>query len=477
VNRQVSHLFVLTLGLFALLVAFTSNWTVFAAESLEDNAANRRPLLEQQRVPRGLIFARDGTRLAESRGSGRGQRRRYTRRYPTGPLFSHAVGYSFIELGQAGTEKFRSDDLTGAGQEFESFVDQVLGRGEEGDDLYTALDPEGQRTAIAALAGRRGSIVAMEPESGRVRVMVSVPGFDPNQVPRQFRQLNSSEQSPLFNRATQGRYPPGSTMKVVTAAAALDSGRFTGGSVLDGRSPQTIGGVPLSNFGGESYGSVSLTEALTNSVNTVWAQVGQRLGKERYYDYMERFGFNTEPPIDYPANQLTPSGVFGRRGLLDEDDPVDIGRVAIGQERLQVTPLQMATVAATVANGGSRMEPRIGERVVARDGRLEERIRSAEARQVISAEAADQLKGMMAQVVKEGSGTAAALEGVSVAGKTGTAEVDGGAANQAWFIGFAPLDNPKLAVAVTVERTQGQGGTDAAPLAKRVLESLLSKRG
>jgi peptidoglycan glycosyltransferase len=477
VNRQVSHLFTLLLALFGLLVLFTSNWTVFAAEDLKDNSANRRPLLEQQLVPRGLILARDGTRLAVSRGSGRGPRRRYERRYPQGALFSHAVGYSFLQLGQSGTEKFRNDDLTGANQEFESFVDQMLGRGEEGDDLVTALDPKGQRTALQALGGQRGSIVAMEPDTGRVRVMASVPGFDPNQVPDQFRQLNASANSPLFNRATQGRYPPGSTMKVVTAAAALDSGRFTPGSVLDGSSPKTIGGVALQNFGGEDYGPVSLTEALTNSVNTVWAQVAQQLGKERYYDYMERFGFNSEPPIDYPPNQLTPSGVFGRRGLLDEDDPVDIGRVGIGQERLQVTPLQMAAVAATVANGGSRMEPRIGERIVARDGRLEERVRTAEARQVISGEAANQLKGMMAQVVKEGSGTAAALEGVAVAGKTGTAEVDGGAANQAWFIGFAPLDDPKMAVAVTVERTQGQGGTEAAPLAKRVLEALLPKRG
>ena len=283
----------------------------------------------------------------------------------------------------------------------------------------------------------------MEPETGRVRVMVSIPDFDPNDVPDQFRELNADEASPLFNRATQGRYPPGSTMKVVTAAAALDSGEFTPGSTLDGSSPKRIGGVELQNFGNQSYGPTSLTEALTNSVNTVWAQVAQRLGQEEYYEYMERFGFNVEPPIDYPANQLTPSGVFGRRGLLDEDDPVDIGRVAIGQERLQVTPLQMATVAATVANEGARMEPRLVERVVANDGRVQERIAPAEATQAISRDAANQLKAMMAQVVKEGSGTQAALEGVPVAGKTGTAEVEGGASNQAWFIGFAPLRRPE----------------------------------
>ncbi|MGI8595823.1 MAG: peptidoglycan D,D-transpeptidase FtsI family protein [Thermoleophilaceae bacterium] len=476
-NRQVRHLFGLVVVLFALLVAFTSNWTVFTASSLEDNSANRRPLLEQQLVPRGLVLARDGTRLAESDGSGRGQRRRYKRRYPQGTLFSHAVGYSFIELGRAGIEQSRNDELTGAADSVESFIDELLGRTQEGDDLVTALDPKGQRAALQALGGQRGSIVAIEPETGRIRVMVSVPGFDPNEVPDEFRELNADEDSPLFNRATQGRYPPGSTMKVVTAAAALDSGRFTPDSVLDGASNKRIGGVPLQNFGNQDYGPTSLTEALTNSVNTVWAQVAQQLGKEEYYDYMERFGFNVEPPMDYPPDQLTPSGVYGRRGrLLDEDDPVDIGRVAIGQERLQVTPLQMATVAATVANEGSRMEPRLGERVVARDGRLEERVRTAEAAQVMSRDSANQLKAMMAQVVKEGSGTQAALEGVPVAGKTGTAEVEGGATNQAWFIGFAPLDDPKMAVAVTVERTSGQGGTVAAPIAKKVLQALLSGR-
>ena len=487
-NRQIAHLFGLFAILFALLVAFTSRWTVAPAAELrgwgalearyglEDNPANRRPLLEEARIPRGLILARDGARLADNRQMGSGASRRFVRTYPQGRLFSHAVGYSFIERGRSGLEKSRNDELVGERNEFESIIDELAGGSEEGDDLVTALDPAAQRTALQALAGRPGSIVALEPTTGRVRVMASAPDFDPNEVPQRFAELNRRGDSPIFNRATQARYPPGSTFKVVTAAAALDTGAYRPDSMVDGSSPKPISGFPLEHFGGRDFGPVSLTTALTNSVNTVWAEVGEKLGTKTMFRYMERFGFGDEPDMDYPREQLTPSGVFGRRGrLLDDDDPVDIGRVAIGQERLQVTPLQMAMVAAAVANGGRLMEPRLVERVVARDGRVRERVRPDRAARVMKPDVARQVGQMMSQVVREGSGTAAALQGIPVAGKTGTAEVDGGTSNQAWFIAFAPVEKPRIAIAVTVERTQGQGGTVAAPLAKQVLEVLLRR--
>jgi len=391
-------------------------------------------------------------------------------------LFAHALGYSFIDRGQAGLEQSRNDELTGDKNEFVSLIDELLSRSREGEDVHTTLDPAAQRAAIAAMAGQRGSVVALEPSTGRVRVMVSIPDYDPNDVPDHFSELNQSEGSPIFNRATQARYPPGSTMKVVTAAAALDSGEYESGSIVDGSSPKTISGAPLTNSGGANFGPIPLTSALTQSVNTVWAEVAEEIGSDTMYEYMERFGFNTEPDLDYPRRQMTPSGVFGEDGrLLDGDDPVDIGRVAIGQERLQVTPLQMAMVAAAVGNGGVLMKPRLTERVVDKDGRVTDRIEPDEEERVIEEETATELANMMADVVREGTGTAAALSGIDVAGKTGTAEVDGGTSNQAWFIAFAPVDDPRMAIAVTVERTQGQGGTVAAPIAKRVLEVLLQE--
>jgi peptidoglycan glycosyltransferase len=471
-NARITNLFGLVVILFAVLVGFTSYWSVFNAGDLEANRANKRPLLEQQRIRRGLILARDGTVLARNRATGRGSNRFYSRLYPDGTLFAHPMGYSFVSRGDVGLERHYDDDLTGKTDEFETILDELRGKAREGNDLHTSLDPEAQRVAVDGLAGRPGSVVAIEPQTGFVRVMASVPGFDLNSIPDNFARLRRAPDAPLLDRSTQSGYPPGSTFKVVTAAAAIDSGRFTPASVLNGKSPQVIGGVPLSNFGNEQFGDIPLTTALTHSVNTVWGQVGERLGKSLMYRYMTRFGFDRKPPIDLPADELRSSGVFSARGkLLDAGDAIDIGRVAIGQERLQVTPLQMAMVAAAIANGGRLMRPHIAEKVVDADGRTVRRIKPSEESKVMSPATASAVGSMMSQVVKEGTGTAAALQGIDVAGKTGTAEK--GAANQAWFIAFAPANAPRIAVAVTVEQTTGQGGTVAAPIAKQVMQTLL----
>jgi peptidoglycan glycosyltransferase len=208
----------------------------------------------------------------------------------------------------------------------------------------------------------------------------------------------------------------------------------------------------------------------------VFGEVAEKVGSGTMYRYMRRFGFNQKPPIDLPGSELTPSGVFNKNGrLLGPDDPVDIGRVGIGQERLQVTPLQMAMVASAVANNGSLMKPHLADRFIRPDGRLASRYRQEEKSQVMSATTADQLTQMMGKVVEEGTGTAAAVKGIDVAGKTGTAEVANGTANQAWFIAFAPKNDPKVAIAVTVERTQGEGGTIAAPIASQVIQALIGK--
>jgi peptidoglycan glycosyltransferase len=470
-DLRIRQLFGLIVILFGVLVGFTSYWSVFDADGLKANTANKRLLLEEQRIRRGLVFARDGTVLARNKVTGTGSTRFYRRVYPTGHLFSHVVGYNFVQRGRSGIELADNDELTGQTDEFQTIWDQIRGKDREGDDLHTSLDPRAQQAAIDALAGRAGSVVAIEPQTGFVRVMAATPDFDPNSIPGSFAQLNRTAGSPLFNRSTQSGYPPGSTFKVVTATAALDSGRFTPDSVLDGRSPKTIGGVPLTNFGNQSYGQITLTTALTHSVNTVWAQVGEQLGKDKMYEYMRRFGFNSKPAIDLPRDELRPSGVFAGAKLLDDSDAVDIGRVAIGQERLLVTPLQMAMVVSAIANGGSLMRPRIVEQVKDVDGRTVRSVKPSEESRVMKLSTSRALASMMSQVVKEGTGTAAALSGIDVAGKTGTAEVGG--TNQAWFIAFAPVDQPRIAIAATVERTSGQGGTIAAPIAKRVMESLL----
>ncbi|MGI8729838.1 MAG: peptidoglycan D,D-transpeptidase FtsI family protein [Solirubrobacteraceae bacterium] len=470
-NAPILKLFGLILLLFGGLAAMTSYNSVINAEAYRENDKNVRPQIEEQRVRRGLIRARDGTVLARSvQQSSSLYERRYT---AAGGLFAHAIGYDFLRLGRAGLEREGNDALTGARSELESVFDELRGRQRVGDNVVTNLDPEAQKIAIDALDGREGSVVAIEPATGKVRVMVSVPSYDPNDLD------TGAADAPLLNRATQAGYAPGSTFKVVTAAAALDSGEFTPESTVSGRSPVTISAVPLQNFANMQFGDISLTTALTNSVNTVWAQVAEQVGNKRMSKYMERFGFLSDPPLDYPDEQLRPSGVYDlkrEQWIPPASQRVDIGRVGIGQERLQVTPLQMATVAATVANDGVRMKPRLTDRIVDVDGRTVERIKPEQAARVMSKSNADKLTEMMSNVVESGTGVGAALEGVEVAGKTGTAELNiEQRINQPWFIGFAPLDKPKIAVAVTLENIRGarsQGGAIAAPIAKQILQEL-----
>ena len=476
-NNQIVKLFGFIVVLYALLFGFTSYWSVFDSDSLEANTANRRPLLEELRIERGKILAADGSVIARSVPQGKGDDRIFVRRYPEGSLYGNPIGYSFVTQGRVGFELEHNDELVGEKTEFLSILDELQGRAQEGDNVQSSLDPDAQRAAVEGLGGQRGSVVAIVPSTGEVRAMVSIPGYDPNEVPENLKELNTQRSAPLFNRATQAGYPPGSVMKVVTATAALDSGEMDPGDTLSGRSPKEISGAPLNNAGGEQFGEIDMETALTNSVNTWWAEAAEQIGADTMLNYMDRYGFSQKPRLDYPDFQLATSGVFEGNRLLTSDDLIDIGRVAIGQERLRVTPLQMAEVAAAVANGGELMEPRLWSKVIDPDGR-ETKLDPDRQSRVMSEDTASQLNEMMQSVVNEGTGTAAALSGIDVAGKTGTAEIDIDAGvNQAWFIGFAPADDPKIAVAATVERTSGFGGTVAAPIAKAVMEAILEGGG
>jgi peptidoglycan glycosyltransferase len=476
VNTPIARLFAIVLVLFGALVAFTSRWSYFDAQALRDNPKNRRALIEEQQIKRGTIRAADGTLLARSEPAGAGTYRRvYTK---DAALLPQVIGFSDIDLGRAGIERSRNDELSGNAGMIDDIAQQLRGGTDSGDDLRLSIDLGAQRAALAGLNGRKGSVVAIEPATGRIRAMVSVPGYDPEALLRSDTRaaLDKNPDAPLLNRATQAGYPPGSTFKVVTAAAALDSGRFGPSSVLSGRSPRVVSGVPLANDGDEQFGDIDLTTALTHSVNTVFAQVAEQLGKPTMAEYMRRFGFDSDPSLDYPGDQMLPSGEYKDGVLLPPTSRfVDVGRMGIGQDKLRVTPLQMALVAATVANHGELMKPTLTQSVVDPDGRVVDRIEPERERRVMSEGSADELRKMMESVVREGTGTAAALQGIDVAGKTGTAQINPDQdVTQPWFIGFAPSSAPKIAVAVTVERSQGGfGGTVAAPIAKSVMEELL----
>lgn len=481
-NRQIVKLFGLFVVLFAVLIGFTSYWSVFEAEALKEKDANKRPLLEQQQIERGRILAADGTVIARSVAKGRGSGRRYLRRYPEGALYGHPIGYSFVEEGNSEFEQFHNDELVGEGSEFGSILDELQGKEQVGNDVVTNIDSAAQRVALSGLeAAGFGAVVAIEPGSGRVEALVSNPPYDPNRVPRELSLLNRNTlETPLLDRATQGQSPPGSTFKVVTAAAGLDSGEITPETTIDAPGTIEVQGQPLSNDFNQDFGSIALDTALTNSVNTWFAQLGERLGAETMFEYMDRFGFGSTPAIDLPSDQVSKSGVFDGDELLGRGDPVDVARMAFGQERLAVTALQMAEVAAAVANGGSLMRPQIWSRVVDPDGRTVESLDPSQYSRPIDAESAAELTTAMEGVVREGTGTNAAIPGVPVAGKTGTAETPfnescggGSEENQAWFIGFAPADEPRIAIAVTVECTTAFGGDIAAPIFREVAETIL----
>ncbi|HET6997740.1 MAG TPA: penicillin-binding transpeptidase domain-containing protein [Solirubrobacterales bacterium] len=482
-NRQIVKLFAFIVVLFGVLVGFTSYWSVFDAEALKEKQANKRPLLEQQQIRRGRILAADGTVIARSLPKGRGDDLRYVRDYPEGALYGHPIGYSFVRYGDTEFEQFHNDELIGEESEFSSILDELTGATQEGNNVVTNLDPDAQRTALTALeeAGF-GAVVAIEPSTGAVKAMASNKPYDPNRILTDFKQLNSNViETPLLNRATQGLYPPGSTFKVVTAAAGLESGTITPETTIDAPGTLEVEGQPLNNDFSEDFGPIALDTALTNSVNTWFGQLGQQLGNDQLFETMEKFGFNSTPPIDLPDDEVYESGVSGEDGLLTARDPVDLARVAIGQERLLATPLQMAMVVAAVANGGKLMKPQIWKRVVDPDGRVTKRLDPSEYSQPISSESAEDLTTAMEGVVTEGTGTNAAIPGVAVAGKTGTAETPGNAAcgggvdeNQAWFIGFAPADDPEIAIAATVECTEQFGNDVAAPIFRAVAESILN---
>lgn len=466
-NVAIGRLFVVVLVLFAVLIAFTSRWAVFEAASLRDNPLNARHILDELQVKRGTITAADRTVLARSvRRDGQ-----YVRVYPEGSVFAPAVGYFApgAAIPPTGLEATRNAALSGQRNEFSSLLDELKGKQRIGDNLVTTLDPAAQKIALAGLAGRRGAVVALDPRSGAVKVLATIPTFDPNHPPRS-RPKNGATQLTDFS-------PPGSTFKVVTTAAALDTGTYTPDSVIDGKSPIIVSGRPLANDNGDSYGPISLTSALVNSVNTVYAQVALKLGRDTMTRYMKRFGFYADPPLDHPRSQLDPSGeLLDGRLLLPTDTRVDLGRMGIGQDKLQATALQMAMVVSAIGNNGVLMRPHLTDRVIDHDGRTVQTVGPKVMSKVMKPATAAALTTMMSRVVEEGTGQPVQIPGIQIAGKTGTAQigVPGSNLTRPWFIAFAPADHPTIAIAVTVAQTQGGfGATVAAPIARAVLEHFI----
>lgn len=485
-NRQITRVAGVAMLLLVGLVVATTYWQTWARPALADRQDNEIQRVAQFSVERGEIRA-PARRLARNREVEVDSRPLFLRRYPQGKLTAHVVGYSTASRARAGLERSLNDYLTGSNKDLSTVVDSSLDklRGEpvKGSHVEVTLDLKAQRIALDELGTRCGAVAALDPRTGRILVLASSPSYDPNFVENNFSAIERigaecSPAAPLVNRATAGLYPPGSTFKVVTAAAALDSGEYTPDSTFNDPGYCIAYGKRVNNYDtSRPFGTISLKTALQYSVNSVFCNIGQELGSKRILDEAREFGFYELPPLETPENERRASGLY-RNGELyypERDSDVDAGRTAFGQERLLTTPLQMAMVAGTIGNAGILMRPYVVDRIIAPGGKVLEKTERERIRRAVKPTTARDVSEMMVRAVEAGTGTSAIIPGFRVGGKTGTAETGVAGLNTTWFIAFAgPRDErPTVAVAVALENQSSTGGATAAPIARAVMQALL----
>ncbi|HEX3237425.1 MAG TPA: penicillin-binding protein 2 [Gaiellaceae bacterium] len=493
-NKQLRHVSVFALVLLAVLIGSTTYWQMWAKADLAARKDNSIKLIERLTVDRGKIIAADGTVLATSRKSRKHGLTIYTRHYPQNDLAPQLIGYATNVGTTTGLEQTLDDYLTGANTNltntFTQELDKLGGQTVHGDDVVLTLRPDIQRLAQQQLGTRCGAVVVLDTKTGAVVAMASSPTYNANLMLQRtgfnkVRKIQGTcgDASALQNNATLGLYPPGSTFKMVTAAAALDSGAYTPSSPFSDPGYCIEYGQRVSNAGNpdqngpEAFGNVSLAQGFEHSINSVFCNVGKHIGGLKILDYAKRFGFYSPPPLETPPDTINASGLYknGKLWTPTSNSQIDSGRLAFGQYNMLATPLQMALVGATIANKGVVPKPYLLQKVVAADGSTVTKTAPQTLGQAIKPQTAAELNQMMQLVVQ--GGTAASVgfpAGLKVAGKTGTAELGLGSVYDAWFVAFAPADNPRYVVAVVVaKQPNGFGASISAPIAKAILEKLL----
>ena len=493
-NKQLLRLSVVSLVFLAALVVSTTYWQTWAGADLANRRDNSIEQVAQLSIDRGDIVA-GGEVFAKSVPHRTHGLTIYSRRYPQKGLAAQVVGYSTGVGNQTGLEQSLNDYLTGAntnlGNAIQQTLDRLGGQTVHGDKVVLTLRPALQRLALHDLAGRCGAVVALNPRTGAIYVMASSPTYDQNLItrPNGYARIlkvrgTCGDSSALVNNATAGLYPPGSTFKMVTAAAALDSGAYRPTSQFYDPGYCVEYGQHISNAGNpdqngpEAFGNVTLAQGFEHSINSVFCKVGMHIGGEEILKYAKRFGFYSLPPLDTPPSERVPAGLYKNGRLWDprHSYQIDAGRLAFGQFNMLATPLQMALVGATIANHGVEAQPYLVQKIVGPNGSIVSRTSPHMLGRPIKPQTATELNQMMQLVVQGGTATNAQIPGVEVAGKTGTAELGLGNVYDAWFVSFAPANDPKVVVAVVVEKqANGFGASVAAPIAKDILEKVLHK--
>ena len=451
------------LGLLVILFVYLSYIQIVASEKLAAHPLNRRTAELDRRVKRGTIFDTSGTKLAYSQQQADGT---WQREYPLGDITSHITGYNSVRFGLTGLEESYNTYLSGlANPERRLGAVAQLWPLQTGAALKITVDSDLQIAAWKALGSRRGAVIAIDPASGAILAMVSRPSFDPIDIDRQWHNISTAVESPLLNRATQGLYPPGSIIKILVAESALNEKSINNSTIFRCEGSLKIGpDYILHEANNQIHGEIDLEQALVVSCNATFGQLSLNIGRNKLANAYNKYGFTLTPNPDL-GDQPSHLPDFSR--LSDGD----LAQTGIGQGRLLMTPLKMAMLATAFANQGTMMKPYIVEKITAPNGTIIKEFTPSAWLTPISPAMAAEIATIMITVVNEGTGSSAALPGIKVAGKTGTAENPHGPSH-AWFIGFAPADKPKVAIAVIVENG-GSGGAVAAPIARQVFEQAL----
>ena len=483
-NRGIKRVGVAVTVLLLVLVGQLTYLQVIHAKQLDNDPRNIRSVLRDINRARGDIVSSDGEVLATSVKADDSSEFDYQRLYPLGGLTAQVVGYQSFVLGNVGIERSYNSQLSGRAAELNSFGDVLRGKETTGT-VVLSMRTSVQRAAAEALGDQKGSVVVLDVRTGGVVAMYSNPTYDPQPlaghdtqaVTDYFALLTADPAKPNLPRAYREIYPPGSTFKIVTSAVAFDTGTATPDTVYPTLSelPLPLTSNTLKNFGGGTCGG-TVFESFVASCNTTFAKMGLDIGP-KFPSGLEGFGVEGEaPPLDvYPGAVRNP----GLEGADFATDTPQFAFAGIGQGTVATSPLEMAMVAASVANGGVMLEPHAAQEIRDESGKVVKQFGVTPWKTAMSPTTSQALNAMMRTVVERGTGTRAQISGVAVAGKSGTAQNSTGAPH-AWFVAFAPADAPQYAISVIVENggtssgDNATGGVVAAPIAGRVLAAALA---
>lgn len=444
--------------LFTLICLYLVYFIVFESRAIASNSYNRRLRDSGSNVIRGSILDRNGEVLVKSTKYKSGIRRKYS----YGRYFSHIIGYSSKNLGSSGLEAFYNKELMSSSDAIETLKSKINDYYINGNSIKLTLDRTLQAYAADQLGGKMGAVVAMRPDTGEILAMVSKPDFNPSNIQSDWENLIDDKSSPLLNRATEGLYPPGSIFKLFVASSILKNG--LGDKEIECTGEVNVDGYVIKDYGGEAHGNIGLHDAIMYSCNSYFIKQGLSFNGNDLYNEALKFRFNRGIPSDLKISQ----SVFPNK-----NDGKSVAEQSIGQGEVLMTPLHAALMVSTIANKGIMMQPYAVQSIEDSTGKTVKEFKPKQIAQVMDEKTASKLKDMMVDVVKSGTGVKAKTSKTVIAGKTGTAEVGEKEKAHAWFVGFAPADNPKVAIAVLVEHG-GSGGSTAAPIASRVIRKALT---